>query len=110
MKKENIANTLVIEDTMRAILSKENNVKYRPWDNKFTSKYNDSALGNFSKEYISGVKYPVRQPMPIQQETQAASTLNKHQNKGLGIGGKCFSTNGAKDQFTQPKPVAGAFK
>jgi len=55
----------VIEDTMKKILSKESNVHYRPWDNKYTPQYNDSALGNFSKEFISGVKYPVRNPMPI---------------------------------------------
>ena len=31
-------------------------------------------------------------------------------SKGLGSGGKSFSLNKQKQQFTQPKPVAGAFQ
>jgi hypothetical protein len=47
--------------------------------------------------------------MPVQQDTQAATTINKYQDKGLGTGGKSFSLNKQKEQFNQPKPVAGAF-
>jgi hypothetical protein len=53
-------------------------------------------LGNFTKEYKSGIVYPERNPMPIQEDTQAAATINKHVSKGLGSGGKSFSLNKPK--------------
>ena len=78
LKKDNIANTLVIEDTLKKIVGKSSNLNYRPWANKFAPKNADSALGNFTKEYISGVHYPERNPMPVQEDTQAATTINKY--------------------------------
>ncbi len=110
LKKDNIANTLVIEDTLKKIVGKSSNLNYRPWANKFAPKNAHCALGNFTAEYHSGVKYPERNPMPHQEDTQAATTINKYEGKGLGTGGKSFSLNKQKCQFNAPKPVAGAFQ
>lgn len=53
VRKENIASKLIVEDYMKGMLSKSQNVHYKPWKNKFAPKNPHSPFGDFPKEFVN---------------------------------------------------------
>lgn len=109
-KKDNIATTLVLEDHLKSMLSKTANLDYKPWKTKLAPKNPHSPFGNFPAEYLKVTKMSTTPKMePIQEDSQAATTINKYNGKNQGTGGKTSLLLEKKPFFTAPKPVAGAF-
>ena len=76
-RKENIASCLIIEDHLKSMLSKTSNTNYKPWGNKFAPKYPHTCFGNFSKEFVVGVKKPILpKKTPDYEESNAATTFS----------------------------------
>jgi hypothetical protein len=108
-KKDNIATTLVLEDHLKNMLSKTANLDYQPWKSPFAPKNPHSPFGDFPKEYMNIKKVASLKLEPIQEDSQAATTINKYTNKNQGTGGKSSFLLLKKPIFNAPVPIAGAF-
>ena len=108
-KKDNIATTLVLEDHLKNMLSKTANLDYKPWRSKYAPKNPQSPFGNFPIEFLTCTKISSPKLLPIHEDSQAATTINKYNGKNQGTGGKTSYLQIKKPYFTAPKPIAGAF-
>lgn len=107
-KTENMAAKLIIEDHLRSIVAKSQNVQYKPWKNDFAPKNPHSPFGDFPKEYLSKTAKAEKRT-PIHETSQAATTTKFTTFKGTGIGGRSTSTQLPKEKFSSPAHVSGAF-
>jgi hypothetical protein len=102
-----MASRLIVEDHLRGMLSKSQNVNYKPWNNKWAPKNPHSPFGDFPKEYMSkstkGTKLDqVHESSHATTQTKITSTV------GNGIGGRSTSLQPKKQNFSAPTPVSGA--
>lgn len=109
LRKENIASQCIIEDHLKNMLAKSENKNYKPWKNKFAPKNPHTPFGDYPKEYIPKEKVPVKNLMPIHEDSQAATVVNKYEGVRTGSGGKTSTLLSSKQKFSPPKPVCGAF-
>jgi len=86
-----MAAKLIIEDHMKAMVAKSQNVNYKPWKNAYAPKNPHSPFGDFPKEFkLNPAKKEDRKP---EHEISQASTTTKFTTfKGTGIGGRATST------------------
>jgi len=74
IKKENIASRLIVEDHMRGMLAKSQNISYKPWKSKYAPKNPESPFGNFPKE-LHGKSLKTKKIDQNHEESQA-QTMN----------------------------------
>jgi hypothetical protein len=109
VKRENIASSLIVEDHLRGMLSKRQNVNYKPWKNEWAPKNPHSPFGDFPKESMN--KSVKSTKIDQVHESSHATTQSKITSTvGHGIGGRSTSLQPKKETFSCPKPIAGAMK
>jgi hypothetical protein len=109
VKRENIASSLIVEDHLRGMLSKSQNVNYKPWKNQFAPANPHSPFGDFPKEHMN--KSTKGQKLDQVHESSHANTQSKViSTVGHGIGGRSTSLQPKTEKFSCPKPIAGAMK
>jgi hypothetical protein len=108
IRKENMASRLIVEDHLRGMLSKSQNVQYKPWKNDFAPKNPHSPFGDFPKEHMNKKETTTKKDQV--HESSQAQTQNKVTTViGQGLGGKTSSLLQKKETFSSTKPVSGAF-
>mmetsp|Transcript_115019 Transcript_115019/g.161658 ORF Transcript_115019/g.161658 Transcript_115019/m.161658 type:complete len:233 (+) Transcript_115019:1-699(+) len=103
-----MASKLIVEDYMRGMLKKSQNVHYKPWKNSFAPKNPHSPFGDFPKEYINK-KAPTTKLDQDHEYSHAGTSIKITSMVGQGSGGQCTSSQKKKDVFSQPKPISGAY-
>lgn len=53
LRKEKIAANIIQEDHVRGLLSKTQNLNYKPWKGKFCPKNSHSPFGDFPKSFLN---------------------------------------------------------
>ena len=74
-KTENIAAKIIIEDHLKTMLAKSENINYKPWKNGYAPKNPQSPFGDFPKEYISKTIKQEKKG-PIYEVSQASTTIS----------------------------------
>jgi len=106
-RKENMASRLIVEDHLRGMLSKSQNVNYKPWNNKWAPKNPHSPFGDFPKEHMN--KSTKGTTLDQVHESSHATTQTKITSTvGHGIGGRSTSLQPKRENFSAPIPKAGA--
>ncbi|EGR28669.1 hypothetical protein IMG5_170910 [Ichthyophthirius multifiliis] len=109
LKKENIASQLIVEDHLKNMLAKSRNCTYKPWKSSNAPKNAHSPFGDYPPEYIPTQKCLEKKHIPIYEDSQAATTINKYQGLRQGTGGKTSTQLPHKQFCIPPQPVSGAF-
>ena len=78
LRKEKIAAHIIHEDHLRTMLSKTQNMNYRPWKSKYCPKNAHSPFGDFPKNYMNK-KMPKRDPQPTHEKAQSSTKYSKKQ-------------------------------
>jgi len=108
MQKENIASRLIVEDHLRGMLAKSQNIHYKPWKNNYAPKNPQSPFGDFPKELVNK-KQKSSKIDQVHESSQAQTTIKVTSTVGHGLGGKTSSLLQKKENFAAPKPVSGAY-
>jgi len=102
-----MASRLIVEDHLRGMLSKSQNVNYKPWNNKWAPKNPHSPFGDFPKEHMN--KSTKGTTLDQVHESSHATTQTKITSTvGHGIGGRSTSLQPKRENFSAPIPKAGA--
>ena len=74
-KTENIAAKIIIEDHLKSILAKSENVNYKPWKNGHAPKNPHSPFGDFPREYITKIIKQEKRG-PLYEISQASTAIS----------------------------------
>jgi len=106
-RKENMASRLIVEDHLRGMLSKSQNVNYKPWNNKWAPKNPHSPFGDFPKEYINKTTKGTKLDQ-VHENSHATTQTKITSTVGHGIGGRSTSLQPKRENFSSTTPIAGA--
>jgi len=108
LEVDNIAKYLVVEDKLKRMLSKNNNLNFKSWENKNAPIYPHSPFGDFPKDYLPKKKAPKGKKVRHQQ-SKSASTNNNFIVRGKGTGGNAVHRNKRMAKYQPVKQKAGAY-
>jgi len=108
IRKENMASKLIVEDHLRGMLAKSQNINYKPWKNKYAPSNPHSPFGDFPKESINKKQQSTKMDQ-VHESSQAQTTIKVTSSMGQGLGGKSTSLLQKKETFSAPKPISGAY-
>jgi hypothetical protein len=106
-RKENMASRLIVEDHLRGMLSKSQNVNYKPWNNKWAPKNPHSPFGDFPKEYLNKATKGNKLDQ-VHESSHAVTQTKITSTVGHGIGGRSTSLQPKRENFSAPIPKSGA--
>lgn len=72
LRKENIAANIIHEDHIRGMLSKTQNLNYKPWKSRYCPKNSHSPFGDFPKKYLTA-RPKMKKARPVFEKAQASS-------------------------------------
>jgi len=107
IRSQNIASKLITEDYLRLMLSKTQNLDYKPWKNIWSPRNPHSAFGDFPQSYMTKAHLSPKLA-PVHEISHAQTTIKSFSNIGNGLGGKATTLNPKKKIFLPPAQVSGA--
>jgi len=108
IRTQNVASKLITEDYLRLMLSKNENINYKPWKNMFSPRNPHSPFGDFPKSYLSKSLASPKMG-PVQETSHAQTMIKGFSSIGNGMGGRSATLNPKKENFLPPAQISGAF-